>query len=145
MNNMQERIIPIVKLLSEIVEKKANSELRAYDITIAQIRVIGVLYMSEVGECSLKELEAIFHTAQATIAGIVSRLEDKGLVVGVSDPQDRRIKKVRLTKAGEELADKSQAKVYDMENWLTSNLEEGEKKELLRLLYKVYDTVAFNH
>lgn len=141
MNNPRNKVIPIVKLLSEIIEKKANSVLKDYDITIGQARVLVSLYYSENQECSLKELESIFHTAQATIAGIVSRLEDKELLVGFSEPHDRRIKKVRLTKAGEELVNKAQEKVYDMETWLTSNLEENESKELIRLLYKVYDTI----
>lgn len=141
MDSSTERVIPMVKLLSEIIEKKANGELKKYDITIGQVRVLAILYYSEQKECSLKELERIFHTSQATIAGIVSRLENKKFLVGVSDVQDRRIKKVRLTKAGEDLAKNAQVKVNDMEKWLTSNLEKEEREELIRLLYKMYDTI----
>lgn len=141
MDKSQDRVIPIVKLLSEIIEKKANGELKKYNITIGQVRVLGILYYSQHQECSLKELEKIFHTSQATIAGIVSRLEDKKLIIGFSDAQDKRVKKVKLTKEGEMLASEAQLKVNDMEKWLTSKLAEDERAELIRLLYKVYDTI----
>lgn len=142
MDKSQDRVIPIVKLLSEIIEKKANGELKKYNITIGQVRVLGILYYSQHQECSLKELEKIFHTSQATIAGIVSRLEDKKLIIGFSDAQDKRVKKVKLTKEGEMLASEAQLKVNDMEKWLASNLAEDERAELIRLLYKVYDTIG---
>lgn len=141
MDKSQDRVIPIVKLLSEIIEKKANGELKKYNITIGQVRVLGTLYYSQHQECSLKELEKIFRTSQATIAGIVSRLEDKKLIIGFSDAQDKRIKKVKLTKEGEMLASEAQLKVNDMEKWLTSKLAKDEREELIRLLYKVYDTI----
>lgn len=141
MDKSQDRVIPIVKLLSEIIEKKANGELKKYNITIGQVRVLGILYYSQHQECSLKELEKIFRTSQATIAGIVSRLEDKKLIIGFPDTQDKRIKKVKLTKEGEMLASEAQLKVNDMEKWLTSKLAKDERGELIRLLYKVYDTI----
>lgn len=142
MDKSQDRVIPIVKLLSEIIEKKANGELKKYNITIGQVRILGILYYSQHQECSLKELEKIFHTSQSTIAGIVSRLEDKKLIIGFSDAQDKRVKKVKLTKEGEMLASEAQLKVNDMEKWLASNLAEDERAELIRLLYKVYDTIG---
>lgn len=141
MDKSQDRVIPIVKLLSEIIEKKANGELKKYNITIGQVRVLGILYYSQHQEYSLKELEKIFRTSQATIAGIVSRLEDKKLIIGFSDAQDKRIKKVKLTKEGEMLASEAQLKVNDMEKWLASKLAKDEREELIRLLYKVYDTI----
>lgn len=141
MNNPKNRVIPIIKVLSEMIEKKSNCELKKYNVTIGQVRVLVILYYSENQECSLKELEAIFHTAQATIAGIVSRLESKKLLVGFSDSQDKRIKKVKLTKSGKELARKAQIKVDDLESWLTSKLGCDEREELIRLLYKVYNNI----
>lgn len=49
----------------------------------------------------MKELERYFGVAQSTIAGVVSRLEQKGFVEAFGDAADKRIKVVHITPAGE--------------------------------------------
>lgn len=141
MDNSKDRIMPAIKLLSEVIEKKVNSELKAHDITLAQLRILGLLNTNGKDEISLKELERFFHTAQATIAGIVSRLEDKELITSFYSTDDKRIKKIRLTQKGRELIDRTQCKILDTEKTLTSNFTDAERKELVRLLYKMYDAI----
>ncbi len=140
-DELKNRIMPAVKLLSEVIEKKVNSELKENDITVSQLRVLGVVAKNSTGDVSLKEIEGALHTAQATIAGIVSRLESKKLVVGFFEPNDKRIKKVKLTERGKELIEKTKGKVLDMEATLSSNFSEYEKEELIRLLGKMYDAI----
>ncbi len=140
-DELKNGIMPIVKLLSEVIEKKVNSELKEQGITVSQLRVLGVVAQSGVDDVSLKEIEGVLRTAQATIAGIVSRLEDKNLVVGFSEPEDKRVKRIKLTERGKELIESTKDKVLDMEEILTSNFSEYEKEELIRLLGKMYDAI----
>lgn len=139
--NIFDRTVSLIKLISEVVEKKRNSILKEYDMTDAQIQILIALGFSETGECSLKELERFFLVAQSTMAGIVSRLEVKDLVESFTDTRDRRIKKIRLTQKGKKVIEQTQEIIGDAENWLTSELTETEKKELIRLLLKVYNTI----
>lgn len=141
MNSSGNIVIPIIKLLSEIIEKKVNYELKDYDITIGQARVLALLKVSENEEMALKEIESFFHTAQSTVAGVVSRLEEKELVMPCSDSNDRRIKKIRLTQKGKDLINRSANKIGDIEMTLTKGFEESERKELIRLLFRVYDNI----
>lgn len=139
--NIFDRSVSLIKLISDVVEKKRNHVLKEYDITASQTQILIALGLSKNGECSLKELEHYFCVAQSTMAGIVSRLEAKELVVAFSEPNDRRVKKIRVTSKGKLLLDKAQEKVADTEEWMTTNLNDSERKELVRLLNKVYDAI----
>lgn len=131
------RIAPQIKILSERIEKEANNNLAQFGITLSQMRVLVTLHYSCEGVYSLKELEKIFNFSQQTIAGIVSRLERKGLLKSAVDEQDRRVKKVFITESGRELAEASQHETIETERWLTECLSEEEEETFRKLLTKI--------
>lgn len=136
MQDYMNRIAPQIKMLSERIEKKANNALAQFDITLSQMRVLVTLHYSKEGVYTLKELEKIFNFSQQTIAGIVSRLEKKGLLESVTDGQDRRVKKVSITESGRELAERAQHEVKAAEQWLEECLSEEEGELFKQLLLK---------
>lgn len=91
----------LIKQIHDRLEKNANNSLRAQDLTVMQISVLTELHGAEEGRLSMKELERRFGVAQSTVAGIVSRLEQKGFVEALSDAADRRVKLVHITSTGE--------------------------------------------
>ena len=111
---MMQNFIQILKMINDNVEKITNKQLKEYGITFSQIRIIFVLYRSEKGVYSLKELEKIFDVSQQTMAGIVKRLEVKKLIESLGDSEDKRIKRVQLTDSGRELGKVLLVKLYDM-------------------------------
>ena len=130
-----------IKRIDNALEKEANSNLQALNLTMQQNRVLIQLAHAEGNTLSLKALEERFGAAQSTVAGLVSRLEKKGLVEPLSDPADRRIKLVRLTEEGARLHAVSRQNVVDSEEWLTALLTDEEKQMLLTCLKKVYEAV----
>lgn len=130
-----------IKRIDNALEKEANGNLQALNLTMQQNRVLILLAHAEKLTLSLKTLEERFGAAQSTVAGLVSRLEKKGLVEAVSDPADKRIKLVRLTEEGVRLHACSHQDVVDSEEKLTSLLTEAEKEQLLTCLKKVYEAV----
>ena len=75
-----ENIIPsgqLIKLLHDRLEKQANNTLRGKDLTMMQISVLMELQKAERKQRSMKELERKFCVAQSTVAGIISRLEQR--------------------------------------------------------------------
>lgn len=101
--NKKRDCLYMIKQLHDSIEKKANSVLKKYDLTMIQLGALVVLGKEGKGECTLKEFEQLVHLAQSTTAGIVKRLEQKGFVACFGDAQDKRIKKVRITSAGLDL------------------------------------------
>lgn len=130
-----------IKRIDNALGKEANSNLQALNLTMQQNRVLIHLALAEGHTLSLKTLEEHFGAAQSTVAGLVSRLEKKGLIEALSDPADRRIKLVRLTEEGLRLNALSRQQVVASEARMTALLTEEEKALLLSCLKRVYEAV----
>ncbi len=128
------------KRIDNALEKEANLNLQALNLTMQQNRALVLLAHAEAKTLTLKELEDRFGAAQSTVAGLISRLEKKGLVVGSTGP-DRRVKHVTLTEEGQRLHLISHQDIVHSEARLTSLLTEEEKAQLLHCLKKVYEAV----
>lgn len=126
-----------IRRINNALEKEANSNLQALNLTMQQNQVLVQLAHEAEHTLSLKALEDRFGAAQSTVAGLVSRLEKKGLVEPVSDPADRRIKRIRLTAEGARLHELSRQNVLASEERLTALLNDEEKVFLLACLKKV--------
>ena len=129
------------KRIDNALEKEANSNLQALNLTMQQNRVLIQLAHAPEKTLSLKELEERFGAAQSTVAGLVARLEKKGLVEPLRDPSDKRVKLVKLTDEGACLHAISRQNVVDSEERLTALLSDEEKELLLACLRKVYEAV----
>lgn len=133
-----------IKIISELMLKSINNEIRTdkIDITFQQMNVLRYLSENPGRTASLKEMEKNFGTAQATMAGLVVRLEEKGLVNTFHQEEDRRIKMVRLSEKGwKVLSDRYQIKKKTEQKFI-SDLKPEEIAELNRLLDKLYGTVS---
>ena len=130
-----------IKRIDNALEREANGNLQTLNLTMQQNRVLIHLSHAEDATLSLKALEEHFGAAQSTVAGLVSRLEKKGLVEALSDPADKRIKLVRLTKEGQRLHAVSRQMVVESEERLTALLSEEEQATLLSCLKKMWDAI----
>lgn len=130
-----------IKQINSALEKNANNILRKQDLTFAQVSALLAIRDFPEQKISLKELEKILHVAQSTTAGIISRLEQKGLVTGVGDSTDKRIKLVQITPMGEKYCREAEQNMKEAEENLLSGLTEIEKSIFNSLLQKVRDTL----
>ena len=131
----------LIKIIHDSFEREANNALRPKGMTSAQGAALQILFNDGNGQLTLKELEKNMYVAQSTAAGIVSRLEQKGFVECFGDPADRRIKIVRLTASGEERCRLDSEHIAVVEDRVFSALSEDERRELFRLLDKVYSSL----
>lgn len=131
----------LIKQIHDELEKNANNAMRAHDITMAQCGALLILNGAPGKQMTLKELERMLHVAQSTAAGIVNRLEQKGLVEGFGSPDDKRIKMVRITSQGIECSKRAEQDMAQAEKQLLSGLTITEQGIFLTLLKKVRDTL----
>lgn len=131
----------LIKQINSALEKNANNDLRKQDLTFAQITALLAIRDCPEQKISLKELEKILHVAQSTTAGIISRLEQKGLVTGLGDSSDKRIKLVQMTPRGETCCKEAEQNMQEAEERLLSGLTETERSIFKSLLQKVRDTL----
>jgi DNA-binding MarR family transcriptional regulator len=79
------------------------------------------------------------HTAldRNTVAVVVRKLEERGLVTRQRNPQDRRAMLVTLTKEGERLRHAAEPSVAEVQEEILAPLEEDERETLCRLLARI--------
>ena len=53
------------------------------------------------------------HCHDSNVTGLVDRLEQRGLIERQSNPKDRRVKLIALTKAGETLRDRLSERLFE--------------------------------
>lgn len=131
----------LLKQINDEVSRRANNAMRSYDMTVVQMNALNILMKSFEKKLSLKELEHSLHVAQSTAAGIVVRLEQKGFVESFGDPNDKRIKLVSITQAGEDCWLAAEAERKREEELMVSELTDAERDILLLLLQKVWDAL----
>lgn len=126
------------------IEKSVNNQLRKQGLTFSQMNVLLTLASVPGKRLSFKELEKRLTLAQSTTAGLISRLEQKGLAAVLGDKDDKRIKYVEITALGTKYCEDAKLEMNDTEEKLVSCLTETEKKTFLSLLKKVNDTFMKN-
>lgn len=131
----------LIKLLHDRLEKQANNTLRDKDLTMMQISILMELQKAEQKQHTMKELEQKFCVAQSTVAGIISRLEQKGFVEAFGDTFDKRVKVVHITSAGEACCREAAGYMAEAEQMLLNGFSEEEKALFNQLLARAAENM----
>ena len=107
-------------------------------LTNIQFGVLNVLRST--GGASQRELCDTLGLDRSTVAGLVARLEGRGLVERGRAPADRRRNVVRLTPAGADEHERLLPRATRVDEVLTRHLNHEEGVTLRRLLQRVLDS-----
>lgn len=134
----------LIKQLNDAIERQANNSLRQNDLTMVQMWVLLSLNDKDEKTYSFKELERILGVAQSTCAGIVNRLAIKKLVDCFIDPNDKRMKLVRITPAGEKCCQSAAQNIKELEQTMFRGLSEEEQIIFNGLLQRIYENKRYS-
>ena len=132
-----------LRMINAGIERKMNERFSDWELTGPQVQALYYLYQGEKnGESvNIRTMSQWLHKSHVTVLGIIDRLEQKGFVVSVADPADRRCRRVKLT----EKAYEARAQVHSYRSYVDETLLQGldpaEKQQLDRLLAKLLENV----
>lgn len=130
---------PIMKKISEELDRKANMQIKKYSLTLTQARVIIFLAKNEGKIVTQKELEDYLQVSHPTTVTIVKSMEAKKMVKTFFDDADRRMKNVKLIWGNETLYSELEENAENMERKLLAGFSEKEKEQFYTFLCKAYD------
>ncbi len=87
------------------------------------------------------ELANRLHVSPATITKALERMERTGFLERRADPEDQRISRVYLTKAGREIQESVEEVWTEMEHVTLRGFDEAERKTLERLLQRICENL----
>ncbi|WP_067677666.1 MarR family winged helix-turn-helix transcriptional regulator [Nocardia miyunensis] len=120
------------KLLRALVERSV----RPYGLYPGQDLVLGVLWDRD-GRTP-GEVAAALKVTTPTIVKMANRMTETGLLTRRGDPDDNRLVRLWLTDKGHELRDQVETSRTSLENLITADLTEAERRCLLTALEKVH-------
>jgi DNA-binding MarR family transcriptional regulator len=94
---------------ASLLGKEADRVLQGFGLTQAQFDILMLLrYQTADGSADQTTLGKMLVVNRSNVTGLVDRMERDGLVTGVGDPQDRRVKRVQMTPAGARLLERAE-------------------------------------
>lgn len=130
----------LIKCINDRLKVKADLELKKYNLTMAQCRILEYLG-SRGGTATQKEIEVFWEVSHPTVVGLISRMEQNGYVK-CRQSDDRRNKIVALTPQAESISREMKKNIYSSEQMLLAPLSMEERECLKRLLMIVADHLS---
>ena len=118
------KIVRAINLESKRVQKEL-------DISIPQLLTLKHLQDRVDYKSTMKETKGFLSLNASTVSGIVSRLEQKGLVARLPDPKDKRSTPIVLTSKGNHLLVRSNESLHER---ISKNLELIEEVDFLQII-----------
>lgn len=126
--DLNRQLIRCLRTLGRTI--RALSEGRA-----SQKRVLRLV--REAGGITQQALTARLGVQPGSASEVIRRLEETGLITRTPNALDRRTSDVRLTRAGEEMAERAEAEIQKRRGEMFACLSEEEKNQLLAILTKL--------
>src|SRR6059036_400538 len=124
-------------ILRQVWQRHAAIFAREIGISLTPTQWAAVAKLSETGPCSQNHLGRLTAMDIATIKGVIDRLTARGLTETGPDPGDGRRLLVRLTRAGQQLAEKAVPNALAITKETLAPLDAKERETLIELLSKL--------
>lgn len=124
-------------ILRQVWQRHATIFARDIGTNLTPTQWAALSKLSETGPCSQNQLGRLTSMDVATIKGVIDRLTARGLTETSPDPDDGRRLLVSLTRAGQQLADKTAANALAISKETLAPLDAKERETLLGLLNKL--------
>lgn len=133
---------PMMKKISEELDRKANRQIKKFNLTLTQARVIIFLSQNENNMATQKELEDFLQVSHPTTVTIVRSMKTKKMVETFLDDADRRMKNVKLIWGNQEIYQELLENAKQMEQQLLEGFSDKEKQQFYRFLARAYENAV---
>ena len=132
-----DKVAILVKKSALECEKISNPVLEKYDLTMAQYKILKLLYSEAYGTLRLTDIEKYFSLTHPTAIGIVQNLEKKELIEKLDNPNHTRSKFIVPSRKALTIQKELELVGDELEGELTHRLSCNERKQLIFLLKKM--------
>ncbi len=123
-------LIQLSFLIQSLLQRVAGE----HDLTIVQMRLLGILSDHDPG---MLELARLMNLDKSSVTGMIDRAEKHGLVVRTPVPGDGRAFKVSVTPQGRAITEKVADQVDQEISKLIGKLNEIERKRMIAIVSRL--------
>ncbi len=121
----------------DVIHAHLARKLDACGLSLGAFNILMILSRGADEGCPMHELGELLLVSRANVTGVVDYLVRKGLVERAADERDRRVRLVRLTKAGEKFIGSILPAHYTRVREMFKGISNSEKAHLSELLTKL--------
>lgn len=132
----------IVKQINNVYEKELTNRLKILGITSSQCAVLNYLFQSNQENVTQREIEKHLNLKNPTVTGLLKRLDEKGFVLCVQSPTDKRCKNVYLTEKAFDIQKKMESDRKKLDKRLVIGMTKKEVEVFRRGLEKVLYNIS---
>jgi DNA-binding MarR family transcriptional regulator len=124
------------------LRSRFEEELDPLGVQLKHVQVLAMItHFGPVAQQRLGESICIDRTS---MVGLLDEMEHRGLVRRHPDPTDRRAHRIHLTESGQDLYQRANDSVEDVENEVLGPLSEQERLQLKSMLQRIVDPGAWS-
>ena len=132
----EEELVDALVRASFAVMAALNKIGAAYDLSLTQLRVLGILRDRRP---RMAELAGYLGLKKSTMSGLVDRAEQRGLLARAPSADDERATEVFLTDEGAKLVEQGRARVVEELGPLCRRLSPADQRRLRALLERLLE------
>jgi DNA-binding MarR family transcriptional regulator len=112
---------------------RLESLMSEFRLTASQARTLALLNPDQA--MTMREAARLAYLEPSNLTGVIDKLEARGLVKRSLATEDRRVKMVRVTRAGATMREQLYARIREPAPWMLA-LSQQDQRELLSILRK---------
>lgn len=132
---LEEQVIAALRRITRAIDLHSRLLLQKYGLTSPQLAALQTIHRMQPVTVGVVAKE--IHLSQATVTGILGRLETRGLVVRTRGNLDRRSVYVELTDAGDKLVQEAPSLLQQRFHRELSRLQQWEQTMILATLQRI--------
>lgn len=128
---------------SKTSKKMANMfNERLVPLGVTRVQWIAMYYLLKHGDLSQKELGEKMDIKESTVARLLDRMEEEGLIIRIQVKEDRRVKYIKLTPKGRERIEELLPEGQKMSELFSMGITEEEIQVFKRVLDKFMENIS---
>lgn len=123
------------------IEKEIHTKLSAYNLTKSQLDILNYLDQHADQMTCQKDLQNYLHVSNATINGLVNRLEQNGYIYRITNSEDKRMVSIHPTEKANQIKDLFLTTIYNLEQKMMAHIAPDKQEELVNLLEQMIQNI----
>lgn len=123
------------------IEKEIHTKLSAYNLTKSQLDILNYLDQHPDQMTCQKDLQNYLHVSNATINGLVNRLEQNGYIYRITNSEDKRMVSIHPTEKANQIKDLFLTTIYNLEQKMMAHIAPDKQEELVKLLEQMIQNI----
>lgn len=123
------------------IEKEIHTKLSVYNLTKSQLDILNYLDQHPDQMTCQKDLQNYLHVSNATINGLVNRLEQNGYIYRITNSEDKRMVSIHPTEKANQIKDLFLTTIYNLEQKMMAHIAPDKQEELVNLLEQMIQNI----